>query len=138
MTLMTFRKVAFLAPRVVVAILLPILASATPSQHKVSVTFEYDFTLERPCKGKDTDAGTCVKQFIIYDITDPNAPVKLFSIAVNPKAKKMRYRVKVKSNLVQLTDGTRTFAATAQWANGAESLPMACTTTVTVPPHNSH
>jgi len=132
-TCMTFPRLAFLAPRVVAALLLTILAWATPSQHKVLVTFVYDFTFARPCKN-DKDTGTCVKRFIIYDITDPKAPVKLFSIAVDPKAKKMQYTVKVESNLLQLSDGTRTFAATAQWANGAESPPRACTTTVTVKP----
>lgn len=129
---MTFSQLAFLASGGVAAILLPILAWATPSQHKVLVTFDYDFTIERPCKDKET--GTCVKRFIIYDITDPNTPVKLFSIAVDPKVKKMEYRVKVESNLLQLSDGMRTFAATAQWANGGESDPNACTTTVAVRP----
>jgi hypothetical protein len=129
---MIFSQLAFLASGGVAAILLPILAWATPSQHKVLVTFDYDFTIERPCKDKET--GTCVKRFIIYDITDPNAPVTLFFIAVNPKVKKMEYRVKVESNLLQLSDGMHTFAATAQWANGRESDPNACTTTVAVRP----
>ena len=129
---MTFPQLAFLASGGVAAILLPILAWATPSQHKVLVTFDYDFTIERPCKDKET--GPCVKRFIIYDITDPNTPVKLFSIAVDPKVKKMEYRVKVESNLLQLSDGMRTFAATAQWANGGESDPNACPPTAAVRP----
>lgn len=132
MTWMKFPRLAFLALGGVAAILLPVLAGAAPSQHKVLVTFDYDFTTERPCQDKET--GTCVKRFIIYDITDPNAPVKLFSIAVDPKAKRERYRVKVKSNLLKLSDGTHTFAATARWANGVESDPNACVTTVTVSP----
>jgi hypothetical protein len=129
---MTFPRWAFLALRGVAAILLPVGAWATPSQHKLLVTFIYDFGIERPCKDKET--GTCVKRFIIYDITDPKAPVKLFSIAADPKAHHMRYSVKVESNLLQVSDGTRTFGVAAQWANGAESDPKACTTTVTVKP----
>jgi len=129
---MTFRRLGFLAPRAVAAILLPIAGWATPSQHKVLVAFTYDFTSQRPCK-HEKDTGTCVKRFIIYDITDPKAPVKLFSIAVDAKAQRMEYRVKVESNLLQLRDGTRTFGVTAQWANGAESDPKACKATVTVP-----
>jgi hypothetical protein len=126
------RRAPVLAAGSVAVILLPILAWAAPSQHKVFVTFDYDFTIERPCKDKET--GTCVKRFIIYDITDPNAPLKLFSIAVDPKVKKMKYRVKGESNLLQLSDGMHTLAATAQWANGAESDPKACTTRLAVRP----
>jgi hypothetical protein len=129
---MTFLRLAFLASGGVAAILLPVLTWATPSQHKVLVTLVYDFTIERPCQDKET--GACVKRFIIYDITDPNAPVKLFTIVVDPKVRRMEYKVKVQSNLLQLSDGMRTFAATAQWANGQESDPNACRTTVAVKP----
>lgn len=117
------------------AILLPILAWATPSQHQVFVTFDYDFTIERPCKEKEI--GNCVKRFIIYDITDPKAPARLFSIAVDPKVKRIKYQVTGHSNLLQLSDGMRTFAATAQWANGTQSDPKACTTTVAVRPQQT-
>src|SRR5271154_1199213 len=115
---MTFRKLTFVAPGGIAAILLPLLALAAPSQHKVLVTFDYDFSYDRPCKDQET--GTCVKQFVIYDITDPKAPVKLFSIAVDPKVKKKNYKIKVTSNLLQLSDGVHTLAATAKWANGKE------------------
>jgi hypothetical protein len=129
---MTFPKLALLVPGGLAAILLPLLAWAAPSQHRVRVTFNYDFSFERPCKDQET--GTCVKQFIIYDLTDPNAPVKLFAIAVNPKVKKKNYKIKVTSNLLQLSDGIHTLAATAEWANGEESDPKKCTTTVEVKP----
>jgi len=129
---MTFRKLTFVAPGGIAAILLPLLALAAPSQHKVLVTFDYDFSYDRPCKDQET--GTCVKQFVIYDITDPKAPVKLFSIAVDPKVKKKNYKIKVTSNLLQLSDGVHTLAATAKWANGKESDPKRCTTTVEVKP----
>ena len=133
---MSFSRLAFLAPCAVATILLPMLAWATPSQHKVQVTFVYDFHLQRPCKN-DKDTGTCVKRFVIYDITNLKAPVKLFSIAVDPKAKRMEYKVKVESNLLQLNDGMRIFAATAQWENGAESDPKACAATVAVKPQQA-
>jgi hypothetical protein len=132
---MTFPRLAVVAASGAATILLPILAWATSSQHRVLVTFDYDFTFERPCK--DNETGTCVKQFIIYDITGPNAPVKLFSIATNPKVKKKRYQIKVKSNLLELTDGMRTFAATAQRQNGEESDPHVCSTTVEVKPQQA-
>jgi hypothetical protein len=111
--------------------LIPVSVGAAPSKHRLIVTFQYDFTIERPCKKKET--GECVKQFIIYDITDPVAPLTLFSISVDPKVKRVHHQVKAQSNL-RLTDGVHTFAATAQWANGRESDPKACTTIVTIRP----
>jgi hypothetical protein len=112
--------------------LVPLLVGAAAPEHRLFVTFQYDFTIERPCKENQT--GNCVKRFIIYDITDPNAPVRLFSIAADPKVKKVQYQVKAQSNLLAISDGMHTLAATAQWANGAESDPRACTTTVAVRP----
>jgi hypothetical protein len=112
--------------------LVPMSVRAAPSQHKLLVTFRYDFTIERACKENQT--GNCVKQFNVYDITDPNAPVRLFSIAAGRKVKRVQYLVKAQSNLLSISDGMHTFAATAQWANGAESDPKACTTTVAVRP----
>jgi hypothetical protein len=78
-----------------------------------------------------------VERFIIYDITDPNAPVRLFSIAVDPKVKKVQYQVKAQSDLLPMSDGMHKFAVTAQWASGAESEPKRCTTTVAVRPQQA-
>ena len=115
--------------------LLPMVVGAAPPQHKLIVTFQYDFTIEQPYKENQT--GNCVKRFIIYDITDPNAPVRLFSIAVDPRVKKIQYQVKARSDFLPISDGMHTLGATAHWANGAESDPKACTTTVAVRPQQA-
>lgn len=112
------------------AALSPSAARGEPSQHKLSVTFNYDFTDAKGCKNKQT--GRCVKRFIIYDVTDPNNPVRLFSIGVPANVKKIIYQIKGSSPTLTLDDGIRTFAATAQWADGTESDKNACKVTVTV------
>ncbi len=114
----------------VLAGLLPSTARGTPTQHKISVKFNYDFTYAKGCKEKET--GRCVKRFIIYDVTDPKNPVKLFSIAVPAKVKKIVYQIKGSSPMLNLNDGVHTLAATAQWADGTESDKNACKVTVTV------
>ena len=69
-------------------VLLPVIVSAgpTPTQHRLTVTFDYDFTTNHGCKKKD--AGRCVAQFNIYEITDAAKPVKLFLIYAPRGAKK--------------------------------------------------
>ena len=104
--------------------LLPMVVGAAPPQHKLIVTFQYDFTIEQPYKENQT--GNCVKRFIIYDITDPNAPVRLFSIAVDPRVKKIQYQVKARSDFLPISDGMHTLGATSalgQWGRvGSESV----------------
>ena len=55
------------------------VAAAAGSQHTVSVTLNYDFSVDNACSSSVTTG--CVKQFNIYDITGGGTPVKLFSIA---------------------------------------------------------
>jgi hypothetical protein len=105
-------------------------SAAAQQQHKVLVTFNYNFTIAKGCKEKET--GRCVKRFIIYDITDRNHPQRLFSIAVPANVRKTIYQIKGKSDMLPLPDGLRTFSATAQWADGTESERNACTATATV------
>src|SRR5258708_34926255 len=62
-----------------VAVCGAIVAAAVGSQHTVSVTLNYDFTVDNACSSSVTTG--CVKQFNIYDITGGGTPVKLFSIA---------------------------------------------------------
>ena len=112
------------------AAVLPSGATETPSQHKISVKFNYDFTYAKGCKEKET--GRCVKRFVIYDVTDPKNPVRLFSIAVPAKVKKMIYQIKGSSPMLNLNDGVHTLAAVAQWADGTESDKNACRVNVTV------
>jgi len=114
---------------VAVAALSGMKSAGTPPQHTIQVTFNYDFTNAKGCKEKET--GRCVKRFIIYDITDVKNPVRLFSLAVPDDVKHIIYQIKGSSS-APLDDGERTFAATAQWADGTESDKDACKVTVTV------
>jgi hypothetical protein len=50
---------------------LPLLAA--PAQHTVSVTLNYDFTVDNACSSSVTTA--CLKQFNIYDTTGGGPPV---------------------------------------------------------------
>jgi hypothetical protein len=53
----------------------PMLLWAAPSQHTVSVTLNYDFTVDNACSATVTTS--CLKQFNIYDITGGATPVNL-------------------------------------------------------------
>jgi hypothetical protein len=48
-------------------------AAGAGSQHTVSVTLNYDFSVDNACSATVTTG--CVKQFNIYDITGGGTPV---------------------------------------------------------------
>ena len=110
----------------------PLTAWAGPSQHTVSVTLNYDFTVDNGCSTTVTSG--CVKQFNIYDITGGGTPVKLFSVSAPSGANTSMTGITGSSTLLTLKAGVHTFAATAQMADGTESSPNACTATATVAP----
>ncbi len=114
------------------ALLTPLLLVSAPSQHTVSVTLNYDFTVDNACSSSVT-AG-CLKQFNIYDITGGGTPVKLFSVTAPSGANTALTGITGTSGLVTLKAGVHTFAATAQMADGTESNPNASTATATVAP----
>jgi hypothetical protein len=49
------------------------VATGAGSQHTVSVTLNYDFSVDNACSASVTTG--CVKQFNIYDITGGGTPV---------------------------------------------------------------
>lgn len=107
-------------------------ASASPGQHTVTVTLNYDFSVDNACSTTVTTA--CIKQFNIYDITGGAAPLKLFSITAPSGANSAITGIAGTSALINLKAGAHTFAATAQMADGTESSPNASTATATVAP----
>jgi hypothetical protein len=117
---------------VAAVLLIPLTAAAGPSQHTVSVSLYYDFTVDNGCSGTVTSG--CVKQFNIYDITGGGAPVKLFSVSAPSGANTAITGITGSSTLLTLKAGVHTFAATAQMADGTESSPNGCTATATVAP----
>ncbi|HUL16939.1 MAG TPA: hypothetical protein VLV88_13155 [Terriglobales bacterium] len=105
--------------------------TATPGQHTVTVTLNYDFTADNACTASVTTG--CLKQFNIYDLTS-GTPVKLFSIAAPAGTNGAVTGITGTSALMTLHSGVHTFGATAQMADGTESDPNACTATATVKP----
>jgi len=112
--------------------LLAVGAAGAASQHTVSVTLNYDFSVDNTCGGSVTTG--CVKQFNIYDITGGATPVKLFSIAAPSGANSAVTGIVGTSGALALKAGVHTFAATAQMADGTESSPNASTATAPVAP----
>lgn len=108
------------------------IAAGTGSQHTVTVTLNYDFSVDNACSSTMTTG--CVKQFNIYDITGGGTPVKLFTIAAPSGANSAVSGITGTSGLVTLKAGVHTFAATAQMADGTESNPNGSTATATVLP----
>ncbi len=109
--------------------ILPALAAGT---HTVSVTLNYDFSVDNACSASVTTG--CVKQFNIYDVTGGGTPVKLFSLAAPSGANSAVTGIAGTSGSVSLKSGVHTFAATAQMADGTESNPNGSTATATVAP----
>ena len=104
---------------------------ATPGQHTLTVTFNYDFTTDNACSATVTKG--CVLQFNVYDVTT-GTPVKLFSVPAPAGSTSAVTGITGTSGLLPLKSGVHTFGATAQMADGTESSPNASTATATVPP----
>jgi len=107
-------------------------AGAAASQHTVTATLNYDFTVDNGCSATVTTG--CVKQFNIYDITGGGTPVKLYSITAPSGANSAVTGITGTSGLITLKAGVHTFAATAQMADGTESSPNGSTATAEVAP----
>jgi hypothetical protein len=104
---------------------------ATPGQHTVTATLNYDFTVDNACSATVTTG--CIKQFNIYDLT-AGAKTLLFSIPAPSGANNQVTGITGTSGTLTMKAGLRTFGATAQMADGTESDPNASTATVTVKP----
>ncbi|SRR6266702_7061922 len=115
-----------------VAILGVFAAAGAGAQHTVSVTLNYDFSVDNGCSSSVTTG--CLKQFNIYDITGGGTPVKLFSIAAPGGANSAVTGITGTSGPVTLKSGVHTFAATAQMVDGTESSPNGSTATAGVAP----
>jgi hypothetical protein len=114
------------------AVLGALTAAGAGPQHTVSVTLNYDFSVDNACSSSVTTG--CLKQFNIYDITGGGTPVKLFAIAAPGGANSAVTGITGTSGTVTLKSGVHTFAATAQMADGTESSPNGSTATAGVAP----
>jgi len=107
------------------------LATADPRKRKVTVMFNYDFNLSRPCSLTLTN--NCVKQFNVYDTTDGKHD-KLFSIPVPVDATGFVKGITGTSPPLGLRAGEHILVVTAQAVDGAESDSAAGTIRIRVEP----
>jgi hypothetical protein len=107
-------------------------AQGTGSKHKISITFNYDFTQTPVCPAK---AGkTCVAQFNLYDISAGVAKsTKLMSFAPPTGATGVVKGIGATTPLLLFEPGKHLLAVTAQMSKGDESDPNKCTIWVEIP-----
>lgn len=113
-------------------LLLAASSFSAPPNHTLTVTLNYDFSVDNACSSSVTTS--CIKQFNIYDTTAGGSPVKLFSIPAPSGANSAVTGITGTSNALSLKSGVHTFAATAQMADGTESSPNASSATAAVSP----
>jgi hypothetical protein len=108
-------------------------AQRTDSKHKVSVTFDYDFTHTPVCSPKIAKA--CVQQFNLYDISAGiTKRAKLMSFPPPADASGFVKGIAVTTPLLPFKPGKHLLAITAQLSEGGESDPNQCTVWVQVLP----
>jgi hypothetical protein len=101
-----------------------------PAKHTVTVTFDYDFTVNHACS--PTVAKKCIARFNVYDISG-GKPYKLFSIPAPADASGPMKAIAGDSEPLLFEPGKHLFAVTAQMASGEESNARACTVWAAVP-----
>ena len=111
---------------------LVVCAQGPDSNHKITVTFDFDFThtpLCSPAIGK-----ACVQQFNLYDISEGIASrTKLMSFSPPAEAHGFVKGITVTTPLLPIKPGKHLLAVTAQLSKGGESDPNQCTVWVQVP-----
>lgn len=122
-----------------IAIVLIVCASALTSEaqsagskHKVSITFNYDFSQTPVCPAKN--AKSCVTQFNLYDISAGlQKKTKLMSFPPPAGASGTVKGITATTPLLVFEPGKHLLAVTAQMSKGDESDPNRCTIWVDVP-----
>ena len=98
------------------------------NKHRVTVTFDYDFTQNHACS--PTLKTNCLVQFNVYD-NSGTTPIKLFSIPAPSGATGPVTNITGSSRPLPSDSKKHIFAVSAQMASGAESSPQACAASVT-------
>lgn len=122
---------------VALAAVLACAAEAGQSKHKITVTFDYDFTHHLSCSASIRDKKEkkeCVRQFIVYDISAglPNR-TELMSILAPPDAHGLVKGISGSTPLLLFESGQHLIAVVAQTPKGSESDPNQCTVWITIP-----
>lgn len=109
------------------------------SQHKITVTFDYDFTHQPPCSSdskhsKHKKKKLCVQDFVAYDISaGVRNRTKLVSIPVAEDAHGLVSGITATTPLLLFESGRHLIAVVAQTPDGVESDPNQCTVWVDIP-----
>ena len=96
----------------------PAAQEQSSSKHKITVTFDYDFTAAPPCSAKVTKK--CIKQFNVYDVSGPKR-YKLFTIPAPESAKGSAKGITGTSEPLLFESGKHRIAVTALNDGGQES-----------------
>lgn len=110
----------------------PIAAQATGSTHKITVTFNYDFTRTPACNAEVTKK--CVQDFNVYDISGGlKNRTKLMVIPVPAGAHGVMKGIAGTTSPLVFEPGKHLLAVTAQTPQGVESDVRSCSVWVTIP-----
>lgn len=120
------------------SVLLAPLAGGGQSSHKITVTFDYDFTHQAPCssdsKHKHKKRKLCVQDFVAYDISaGVRNRTKLVSIPVAQNAHGLVNGITATTPPLLFESGRHLIAVVAQTSEGVESDPSQCTVWVNIP-----
>ncbi|HKS67240.1 MAG TPA: hypothetical protein VJR26_08390 [Candidatus Acidoferrales bacterium] len=110
----------------------PITAQTAGATHKITVTFDYDFTRTPACRAEIKR--DCVKQFNVYEV-GPGIKIlaKLMSIPVPRGAHDVVKGLSGTTRWLTIEPGKHLIAVTAQTPEGAESDLRLCRVWVLIP-----
>lgn len=108
----------------------PVAAGAGNLKHKITVTFNYDFSATPACSS--THDPKCVKEFVLYDISAGVAKrTTLMTIPVPPNPKGFVKDISATTPPLLFEPGRHFLAVVARTPDGTES--RAATVWVTIP-----
>lgn len=122
-----------LVPLVVATVLVSLLYGGTkePSTHRITFTFDYDFSVTPACSTKVTQE--CIQQFNLYEISAGiSNPKKLGSIPAPIGATGYVKGVTVTTEPFLWLPGKHRLAVSAEMPNGRESDLSKCTTIIKI------
>lgn len=120
-------------------LLVPPVWGGQSSQHKITLTFGYDFTHQPPCPSdgkhsKHKKEKLCVQDFVAYDISaGVRNRTKLVSIPVAQDAHGLVSGITATTPPLLFESGRHLIAVVAQTPDGVESDPNQCTVWVNIP-----
>lgn len=127
-------------PAFVLLALLTGPAWAGQSKHRITVTFNYDFTHQAACQpdakshGGEKGDKKCVQEFVVFDISAGEAKrTKLLSIPVPKRPHGMMKGITGTTPLLLFESGRHLIAVVARTQSGLESGLNQCTVWVDIP-----